>query len=264
MEFIRSHPFSFTVICFLVIDLPEWVASIWSLFSSEPLAQIISRNWIGLGMPEFSPYWITIPLGLFMFAVLFWQLKKNGVKDVRPKMGYGHDFKIEFPDLHSEATPMQISAAFLTHTPATRKYFFILHNSSQRDIRNVIVEAESLSEFPYEGELPRGDMLLPLERKFKFEDGRTVKAFSSDQRDNITFVSFTYNLKNNSREISDAKMYIEAGDRHQFNLLSRRYRLAIKVTGEKVKYPLRAIFCIEFDGSKDLKVRLLTQEATRS
>ena len=63
---IKNRPIAWTVFSIAVISFPQWVGSIWSLFKEEPLVPFIVAK-TGLKMPGFSPYWITVPLGILMF-----------------------------------------------------------------------------------------------------------------------------------------------------------------------------------------------------
>lgn len=50
------------------ITFPQWLAGTWSLFSSTPL--FVRLKSMGLTMPQFSLYWVTIPLGLVFIAYI--------------------------------------------------------------------------------------------------------------------------------------------------------------------------------------------------
>jgi hypothetical protein len=63
-----------TAISVGIIGAPQWVSSVWSLFSSEPLIPWLTAH----NIPHFafSPWFITVPLGLGMFGIILWpQLK---------------------------------------------------------------------------------------------------------------------------------------------------------------------------------------------
>jgi hypothetical protein len=72
---IRRHPLLSTCICFFVSGLPQWVSAIWSLFHyDEPFIPWMMRH--SFPTLAFSPWFITVPLGLMMFAaVIFIQIK---------------------------------------------------------------------------------------------------------------------------------------------------------------------------------------------
>lgn len=76
-KFIKLHPIWSFLIVAAIWDIPQWLASVWSLFSTEPLAKFVSDRLhnAGMVMPHFSPYWITTPLALMMFAVLLYRVK---------------------------------------------------------------------------------------------------------------------------------------------------------------------------------------------
>lgn len=66
----ERHPFWSTVFAFVVVSFPEWLSSVWGLFKSEPLAMVVHRRFIAMNLPQFSPYFITIPIGLVMFSFI--------------------------------------------------------------------------------------------------------------------------------------------------------------------------------------------------
>jgi hypothetical protein len=59
-----------TAISVAVIGAPQWVSSVWSLFSSEPLVPWLSAR----GIPHFafSAWSVTIPIGVAMFGIVLW------------------------------------------------------------------------------------------------------------------------------------------------------------------------------------------------
>jgi hypothetical protein len=74
-QFPARHPWLWLCFSFIVIWFPQWAASVWSLFSTEPLVVVVSNKLHAMTIPTFSPYWITIPLGLAMFAYLIYELR---------------------------------------------------------------------------------------------------------------------------------------------------------------------------------------------
>ncbi len=76
-RWIERHPLLATIVSFAVLTAPQWVASVWALFSSEPLIPwLIKSNIPHFG---FSAWLITAPLGILMFAtVLLINLRKSG------------------------------------------------------------------------------------------------------------------------------------------------------------------------------------------
>src|SRR5690348_11231215 len=65
---IRRHPLLATGFSLIVGAAPQWVGSVWGLFSSEPLVPLLIRQ----GVPHFSfsAWWITAPIGLLMFVTV--------------------------------------------------------------------------------------------------------------------------------------------------------------------------------------------------
>jgi hypothetical protein len=52
--------------------LPQWAASVWSLFSSEPMFQWLGKHHM-LRLP-FSPIYITGPVSIVLLAIILWGL----------------------------------------------------------------------------------------------------------------------------------------------------------------------------------------------
>src|SRR6266542_1599855 len=76
-RWIERHPLLATIASFAVLTAPQWVASVWALFSSEPLIPFLIKH----NVPHFgfSPWFVTAPLGILMFAtVLLINLRKRG------------------------------------------------------------------------------------------------------------------------------------------------------------------------------------------
>jgi hypothetical protein len=75
-KFAQKYPLEYAGICFFVGTLPQWIASVWSLWSSEPLAYKLSGG-LNMSFPELSGYWISIPIGLLMFGYLLYALSQK-------------------------------------------------------------------------------------------------------------------------------------------------------------------------------------------
>ena len=72
-DFVTRHPFIWTSLSFAIGTLPQWVASIWSLYSKEPLVPYLGRRF-GLTTPKWwYPYLVTVPLAVAMFGYLLFQ-----------------------------------------------------------------------------------------------------------------------------------------------------------------------------------------------
>jgi hypothetical protein len=86
----RRHPLLLTLLAFVIIDLPQWVAAVWSFFSKQPLMPTVAL-WLGTKrissiaamvsvMPHFSAYWITVPFGslfLILVAIETWKTHQH-------------------------------------------------------------------------------------------------------------------------------------------------------------------------------------------
>lgn len=76
-RWLRNHPLiatSLVVLAFVLRDVPQWLASVWSLRSSKPLLVVVTEQIEAFKMPHFSLYWITTPLGWGMLIVILYLL----------------------------------------------------------------------------------------------------------------------------------------------------------------------------------------------
>ncbi|HUK55100.1 MAG TPA: hypothetical protein VLY20_00385, partial [Nitrospiria bacterium] len=97
-KFILRHPVLWTSFSFLFIFLPQWLASVWSLFSPDPLVKIIYSK-VGLTMPTFSSYWISIPIGFLMFGYLIYEQHFRKVPELGEIVQRKNNLKIEIEDI---------------------------------------------------------------------------------------------------------------------------------------------------------------------
>src|SRR2546430_629449 len=70
VRFVRRHPLMFGIFSFVVFTTPQWIVSVWGLFSSEPIIPWLIRHKV----PHlaFSAWFITAPIGALMFFCLVW------------------------------------------------------------------------------------------------------------------------------------------------------------------------------------------------
>ena len=54
-------------VVFLIFDLPQWLTSVWSIWSSEPLGQWLMNQNLHLG---FSPWYLSAPFGIACLIVV--------------------------------------------------------------------------------------------------------------------------------------------------------------------------------------------------
>jgi hypothetical protein len=66
---------SFTFIL-IFIYFPQWLSSVYSLISNEPLAHRLAGSF-NMKLPDWSLLWITAPLGLLMFVYLVSVIKSS-------------------------------------------------------------------------------------------------------------------------------------------------------------------------------------------
>src|SRR5690242_11375560 len=65
-EYIRRHPIITAVVSTILIRIPEWFSSIWSLYSSEPFIQFMANK--GVKLPHLPWSWFPSAVGYVMLA----------------------------------------------------------------------------------------------------------------------------------------------------------------------------------------------------
>src|SRR6266568_157718 len=78
-DFSTKHPVLLTCFCIAVISFPQWFQSVWSLFRTDapvPAIRDLLKD-LSIAVPQFSPYWISVPLGIGMFLWLISELRKQ-------------------------------------------------------------------------------------------------------------------------------------------------------------------------------------------
>jgi hypothetical protein len=77
ISWIRKHPWLATILSFVVVTAPQWIASVWALFSSEPLLPWLVRH----NFPRlvFSPWWISGSIGAILLIVILLVLRRREV-----------------------------------------------------------------------------------------------------------------------------------------------------------------------------------------
>lgn len=161
--------------------------------------------------------------------------------------------EVQFSGIHRE---------YVIHgEPRKKEYSFDINNrSTSIEAKSVRVEVESVREFPYEGCPPSENLISLQGNRLKFSDNKTVMTFPAGHHEPIKFVSFTYAQENNKK--SNIKMIVEAEDRFQYEIHRRKFKLDLKITGERIP-PLLAAFSVEVTRDGNIEVIMLDQEATR-
>lgn len=77
LNLIKKHPWVWSTLSFITLTFPQWFASVWSLFFNQPAFQFLQKRFGHLTISKFSPYFITIPLGVLMFVTLILVLKRR-------------------------------------------------------------------------------------------------------------------------------------------------------------------------------------------
>jgi len=72
------------VVILVLSDFPQWLASVWSLFTAKPLYLWLQEK--GITMPHFSLLWITWPTGLFLLGILVFNSIREGKERTRLKI----------------------------------------------------------------------------------------------------------------------------------------------------------------------------------
>jgi predicted nucleotidyltransferase len=98
-KLIQRHPTLSAVVVFIFWSFPQWLAGIWALYSSEPLAKFLPEELgkKGLAMPHFSPFWVTTPIAAVGLGFIIYQVKQ------RPLPPPPTLEKLEDEDLHRQA-----------------------------------------------------------------------------------------------------------------------------------------------------------------
>jgi hypothetical protein len=121
-RWIQRHQLLASVLIFAFITAPQWLASVWALFSSEPFVSWLMRH----DVPHFrfSSWWITAPVGAVMFLIVVWigrrreTLVTNPIKKTLRKQA----LQLE-PDIKINLTPNRwASPALATVINANRNY----------------------------------------------------------------------------------------------------------------------------------------------
>src|SRR5207244_13420039 len=68
-NWIRRHPLIAALTAFAFGAAPQWIASVWSLFSSEPLVPWLARH--NVPTLPFSPLWVTGSISVILIAAIF-------------------------------------------------------------------------------------------------------------------------------------------------------------------------------------------------
>ena len=106
------------IIILVLADIPQWLASVWSLFCNKPLYQWLQEK--GIATPPFSLLWITWPAGLILLGILVRNSFKENNKsnEERTKEAVDKIAKRNFPerfesvsDLEMESVPLDIATA---------------------------------------------------------------------------------------------------------------------------------------------------------
>ncbi len=76
------YPWSSSILVLIFVTGPQWLSAVWSLLSNEPLAYRLAEG-LNVRLPEWSPYWVTVPLGLGMLLYLGY-LRRKGAQGPTP------------------------------------------------------------------------------------------------------------------------------------------------------------------------------------
>ena len=74
MPVFKRHPLLATVISLAVIESPQWLSSVWALFTSEPLVPVVMCWLQRHDLPAiYIPAWVPRLLGITMLAIIGYQ-----------------------------------------------------------------------------------------------------------------------------------------------------------------------------------------------
>jgi hypothetical protein len=77
-NYIGKHPYLSSALPFIIYSLPQWISSVWALFSTQPLANVISEGFRKMNIPSFELAWITTPIALGLFAWIIYEVRRQG------------------------------------------------------------------------------------------------------------------------------------------------------------------------------------------
>jgi hypothetical protein len=101
-RFAERHPYVTFFVTLLIIWLPSWISNLWSLFSERPFFPAVASAVRSITQPEFSPYFITVPVAFGMFAYLIYAVK-NPIYQYRDNSGKAPSNKsVEFFGTYAE------------------------------------------------------------------------------------------------------------------------------------------------------------------
>ena len=82
-NWIRRHPLIAALAAFAFGAAPQWIASVWSLFSSEPLVPWLARH--NVPTLPFSPLWVTGSISVILIAAIFFVVQRQNQPMVHTK-----------------------------------------------------------------------------------------------------------------------------------------------------------------------------------
>jgi len=131
LVFPKKHPYWWFCLCMAIIGFPQWFQSVWSLFRTDAPIPII-RDWLKtmhMPLPEFSGYWVTVPLGLMMFGLLLYELRLQ---------------RVVATSIHRVNEPIQPTTYIPRPDWPIRELFFYLRPDLVDDHKNNLWEKVSL------------------------------------------------------------------------------------------------------------------------
>lgn len=153
-----------TTISFAVISAPQWVASMWSLGSSEPLLPWLLKHHI----PHlaFSPWFITAPVGGLMFLTVVWIDLKVPFLSKSRQVKLQHRIRIARLEEEPESPPPPVVQPRFTGVEMVRPPRRS-HGSIEKEIRDSIYR--KINEFLTVGEELLGRQYLGISRDAEFQ-----------------------------------------------------------------------------------------------
>ena len=182
-SFIRRHPYIWTVIAFLVWDLPQWLGSLWGLFSANPIVKVLSENLRkhATRMPHISAFWVTTPIAFVMFGAVWREVKKRPLPKPNPTLE-----QIGDQELREQSAQWLIKRLSNKKMKVERAILFgsIVHDHFPTSDVDVIVVIEQMSN-RQSGIAGRKVKELRAEFKARFNHALHLQFYLASEKDRL-------------------------------------------------------------------------------
>ena len=183
-SFIRRYPYVWIGITFLVWGFPQWLASIWSLFSPNPIAKVLSESLRkhSIRLPHVSAYWVTTPIAFAMFIAVWREVKRRPLPGPSPTIEQLGD-----QELHEQSAQWLIKRFSDTKMNVERAILFgsIVHDHfSTADVDLIVV----IKEISYRKSTAAGRRVKGLRADFKarFNHALHLQVYFASEKNRLT------------------------------------------------------------------------------